>query len=126
MTTYRNVTSTVTHVMEFTEECLTVFYIYVHALLCFFLVIWHLGQDDKITLILYTCVYIFKVTFNHESWQYVQLSDGMPLPSQRIFSPLTLSILKTIINLQKFSVQSCHNRHKELYTGELQVLLLQP
>ena len=36
-----------------------------------FLVTWHLGQDDKITLILYTNVYIFKVTFNQESWQYV-------------------------------------------------------
>ena len=33
MTTYRNVTSTVTHVMEFTEECLTVFWT-VYALLC--------------------------------------------------------------------------------------------
>ena len=35
----------------------------------------------------------------------------MSQPSQRIFSPLTLSILKTITNLQKFSVQSCHHRH---------------
>ena len=68
MTTYRNVTSTVTHVMEFTEECLTVFWTYVHALLCvLFLVTWHLGQDDKMTLILYTNVYIFKDTFNQES-----------------------------------------------------------
>ena len=30
----RNVTSTVTHVMEFTEERLSVFWTYVHALLC--------------------------------------------------------------------------------------------
>ena len=28
----------------------------------FFLVTWHLGQDDNITLILYTNVNIFKVT----------------------------------------------------------------
>ena len=34
MTTYRNVTSTVTHVMEFTEECLNVLWAYVHAFLC--------------------------------------------------------------------------------------------
>ena len=39
--------------------------------MCFVLVNWHLGQDDKIMLILYTNVYIFKVTFNQESWQYV-------------------------------------------------------
>ena len=32
-----------------------------------FLVTWHLGQDDKIMLILYTNLYIFKVTFNQES-----------------------------------------------------------
>ena len=32
------------------------------------LVTWHFGQYDKITLILYTNVYIFKVTFNQESW----------------------------------------------------------
>ena len=72
MTTYRNVTSTKTHVMEFTEECLIVFWTYVHALLLvYFLVTWHLGQDDMITLILFTNVNIFKVTFNLESWQYV-------------------------------------------------------
>ena len=58
--------------MESTEECLTVFWTYVHALLCgFFFVTWHLGQDDKITLILDTNVYILKVTINQESWQYV-------------------------------------------------------
>ena len=34
MATYRNLTSTVTHFMEFTKECLTVFLTYVHALLC--------------------------------------------------------------------------------------------
>ena len=67
MTTYRNVTLTVTHVMEFTEEFLTVFWTYEHALLC----AWHLDQNDKIMLILYTKIYIFKVTFNQESWQYV-------------------------------------------------------
>ena len=66
---------TVTHVLEFTEEYLTVFWIKVHALFWrLFLVIWHLGQDDKITLILYTNVYIFKVIFNQESWQYVLYS----------------------------------------------------
>ena len=36
-----------------------------------FLVTWHLGQDDKITLILNTNVYIFKVAFNQECSQYV-------------------------------------------------------
>ena len=75
MTTYRNVTSTVTHVLEFTEEYLTVFWTNVHAFLMrLFLVTWHLGQDDKIALILYTNVYIFKVTFNQGSWQYKSLS----------------------------------------------------
>ena len=37
--------------MEFTEECLTVFWIYVHALtfvMRLFLVTWHMGHDDKI------------------------------------------------------------------------------
>ena len=70
MTTYHNVISTVTPVMEFTEKCLTVFWTYVHALLC----AWHLDQDDKITLILYINVYIFKVTVNQDSWQYVSQS----------------------------------------------------
>ena len=46
MTTYRNVTSTVTHVMEFTEESLTVFWTYVHALLCVYF--WLLGTWAKI------------------------------------------------------------------------------
>ena len=32
-----------------------------------FLVTWHLGQDDKITVILYKNVCIFKVKFNQES-----------------------------------------------------------
>ena len=39
---------------------------------------------------------------------------------------LTLPILKTIINLQTFSVHSCHRSHKGPYTGELHCLLLQP
>ena len=47
-------------------------------------------------------------------------------PSQRVFSPLTSPILKTIINLQKCIVQSCHHRYKGSYTGELHCLLLQP
>ena len=34
MTTYRYVTSAVTNVMAFTEECLTVLWIYAHALFC--------------------------------------------------------------------------------------------
>ena len=42
-----------------------------------FLAKWHLGQDDKITLKLYTNVYIFKVTFNQERWQYVRCSVRM-------------------------------------------------
>ena len=54
--------------MEFTEECLTVLWIYVYVMLC----VWHLGQDNKIARILYTNVYILKVIFNQESWQYVQ------------------------------------------------------
>ena len=69
MTTYRSVALTVTHVMEFTEEYLNVFWTYAHALLCVYF--WLLGQDDKIILIIYTNVYISKVTFNQESWQYV-------------------------------------------------------
>ena len=52
--------------------------------------------------------------------------DDMSQSSQSIFSPLTLSILKTITNLQKFSVQSCHHRHKGSYTGVLHCLLLKP
>ena len=44
----------------------------------------------------------------------------------RIFSYLTLPILNTIINVQIYSVQSCHHRHKGLYTGELHFVLLQP
>ena len=50
----------------------------------------------------------------------------MRQPSQRIFSYLTLPILKAIINLQKCSVQNCHHRHKGSYTGELHFILLQP
>ena len=41
MTTYRNVPSTLTYVIEFTEECLTVFWIYVHVMLCIY--IWLFG-----------------------------------------------------------------------------------
>ena len=50
----------------------------------------------------------------------------MPQPSKWIFSTLTLHILKIIINLQNFSVQSCHHRHKGSYNGELHCLFLQP
>ena len=50
----------------------------------------------------------------------------MPQPSLWIFSPLALHILKTIINLQNFSIQSCHHRHKGSYTGERHCLFLQP
>ena len=88
-----------------------------------------MGQDDKITLILYTNVLHFQSEIQPRElaicailFMYADMSQ----PSQRIFSPLTLSILKTIINLQKFSVQSCHHRHKGSYTGELHCLLLQP
>ena len=49
--------------MEFTEECLTVFWIYVHVMLNIY---------NKIARILYTNVYIFKVIFNQESWQSVR------------------------------------------------------
>ena len=69
MTTYGNVTLTVTHVIEFTEECLTVFC--PCNVMRLFLITGHLGQDDKITLILYTNVYSFKEAFNQENWQYV-------------------------------------------------------
>ena len=62
---------TVTHVVEFTEECLTVFGLMSCIVMRLILVTWHLGHDNKITLTLYTNVYIFKVTFNQESWQYV-------------------------------------------------------
>ena len=54
--------------MELTEERKIVFWTYVHALLCIYFWL----QDDKITLILYTNAYIFKVSFNQESWQYEQ------------------------------------------------------
>ena len=47
MTTYHNVNSTVPHVMELTEECLTVFWTYVHALLCTYF--WLLGTRAKMT-----------------------------------------------------------------------------
>ena len=42
------------------------------------------------------------------------------------FQSFNIVHLKTIINLQKFSVQSCHHRHKGSHTGELHFLLLQP
>ena len=47
MTTYRNVTSTLTHFMEFTEECLTLFWTYVHTLVCVYF--WLLGTWAKMT-----------------------------------------------------------------------------
>ena len=76
MTTYRNVTSThVTHVLEFTEEYLTVFWTNVHALLCVYF--WLPDTLAKMTRSRWsynTNVYIFKVTFNQESWQYVPYS----------------------------------------------------
>ena len=56
----------------------------------------------------------------------IYIYADMPQPSQLIFSLLTLPILKTIINLQNFSVQSCHHRHKGSLTGELHCLFLQP
>ena len=52
--------------------------------------------------------------------------SGYGTAFQRIFSYLTLPILKTNINLQKCSVQSCSNIHKESYTGGLHFLLQQP
>ena len=45
MPTYRNVTSTITHVMEFAEMCLTVFWTYVHALLISYLAPGPRSQD---------------------------------------------------------------------------------
>ena len=60
MTTYHNVTSTLTHFMEFTEEYLTLLDLCPYIGMRLFLVTWQLGQDDKITLILYTNVPIFK------------------------------------------------------------------
>ena len=47
MTAYRNVTLTETIVMEFTDECLTVFWTYVHAFLCVYF--WLLGTWAKMT-----------------------------------------------------------------------------
>ena len=85
-----------------------------------FLVIRHLGQDDKITLILHFQSH--EIAISAIICMYADMSQ----PSQRVFSPLTLSILKTIINLQKFSVKSCHHIHKGSHTGELHCLFLQP
>ena len=56
---------------------LPIIYICPCTVMSLFLAIWHLGQDDKITLKLYTNVYIFKVTFNQERWQYVRCSVCM-------------------------------------------------
>ena len=83
--------------------------------------IWHLGQDDKIVLILYTNIYIRELVI----CAIICLNADMRQPSQRIFSSLTLHISKTIINLQKFSVQNSHHRHKGSYTGEPHCLFLQ-
>ena len=56
-----------------------------------------------------------------------EVEADMTLPSQG-FSVIEhyLLNLKTIINLQKCSVQSCYHRHKGSYTGDLHLLLLQP
>ena len=114
--------------MEFTEECLTVFWISVFALLCVFFFgymapgpRWHDHFDTCIT-------YISKVTFNQESWQYVRYSVYMLICHSLLkgFSVLKHYPFKKIINLQKFSVQSCHHMHKGSYAGELHCLLLQP
>ena len=67
MNTHRDKPLTVTHVMEFAEECLTAFLDLCPCIVMrLFLVTWHLDQDDKIMLILYKNVYIFKVTFNQD------------------------------------------------------------
>ena len=71
LTTYRYITSTVTHYMEFTEECLTVFLTNVHALLCVIFGYLAPGTRSQDHVDLIYNVYIFKVTFNQESWQYV-------------------------------------------------------
>ena len=126
--TYQNVTSTVTHFMEFTEEFLSVFWTYVHALLCVYF--WLLGTWAKITRSRWS--YIQTHTFS--KWHLTKRAGNMchnlnvswyDTAFLRLFSYLTLPILKTIINLQKCSVQSCHHRHKGSYTGELHFVLLQ-
>ena len=115
MTTYRNVTSTVTNVVEFTEECLTVFWTYGHALLCVYF--WLLGTWAKMTR---SCWYYIQ-TYTFSKWHLTKRAGNMchnlyvswyDTAFSSIFSYLTLPIVKTIINLQKCSVQSCHYRHK--------------
>ena len=119
MTSCRIVTLPVTHVMEFTEECLSGFWTYVHALLSIYF--WLPGTWAKMTRSRWSyrqTFFFFKVTFNQESWQYVPYSVYKLIwhkSFQRIFSYLTLPILQTIINSQKYSVQSCLNRHKGSY-----------
>ena len=71
MATYRNVTSTVTHVMEFTEECLTVFWTYVYALLCIWF--WLLGTWAKITRSRWS--YIQTYTFS--KWHLTKRAGNM-------------------------------------------------
>ena len=53
----------------------------------------------------------------YESWYDTAFSKDFQL--------FNITFLKTIINLQKYSVQSCHHRHKGSYTGELHCLFLQ-
>ena len=75
-----------------------------------FLVIWYLGEDDKITLILYTNIYIFKVTFKPEKLEICAIIfryADMPQPSQRISSPLTLPILKKQSLIYRHIVSKC-------------------
>ena len=71
MTTYGNVTSTVPHVMELTEEYLPVFWIYVHTLLCVYF--WLYGTWAWMTRS--RCYYIQTYTFS--KWHLTKRAGNM-------------------------------------------------
>ena len=116
MTTYRNVASTVTHVLEFTEEYLTVFWTNVHALLCVNFGL--LGTWAKMTRSHWS--YIQTYTFS--KWHltmgagnmchilYVSWYDTVFSKDFQLFNSTNFK-KNPIINLQTCSVQSCHHRH---------------
>ena len=117
-------TSTVPHVMEFTDECLTVFGSMSMHRYAFIFGYMMTGSRQY-------CIQTYTFSKWHLTKRVGDMYENLYVcwyatAFQRIFSPLTWSILKTIINLQKLSVQSCHHRHKGSYTRELHCLLLQP